>query len=95
MAIPLILGGLAIVSGLISAGAHFSAKDNREKAQPIYDNSNEKRLYTNQKLENKTEETKKVSENLGDSKKSRFLLFRIRQFLCPLLKYEIAIPEHE
>lgn len=65
MAIPIILGGIAIGSALLGAGKHYSAKENRDKAKDIYNNSNSKQNRVGQLLENELNKTKKISEDLG------------------------------
>lgn len=65
MPIPFILGGLALAAGVLGAGAHLSAKDTKEKAQRIYEDSNDKQNDVGRLLERETKRTKEVSEDLG------------------------------
>lgn len=80
MPIPIILAGLAGLSGLVGAGAHMSAKETNEKAQTIFENA--QRIYNNakQSLEVEQAKTEKALLKLGYSKKD-VLDTSIAQFL--------------
>ena len=65
MAIPFILGGLALASAVLGAGAHISASDKRKEAKELYEDSNEKQHDVGERLEQTNRDTTKASENLG------------------------------